>query len=119
MKKRLRKKLHKEEFKEIGFEIECVLDNQLSEPDFDKFIDDFIEAIEGKGLAFGGGGSHITSWEGIISREKRYSCTDNADKEFILNWMKSRNETRDCKCGEDVDLWYPPKEKNIVTEIDE
>ncbi len=111
MRKRLRKKLYKDEFKEIGFEIQCVLKENISEPEFDKFIDDFIDAVEERGLTFGGGGSHKTSWEGIIAKEKRYSCTNESDKEFMLNWVKSRNEIRDCKCGEDIDLWYPEEEE--------
>ena len=45
MKKRLRKKLHKGEFKEIGFPINCAFKEGLDEADFDKFIDDFIAAF--------------------------------------------------------------------------
>jgi len=110
MKKRLRKKLYKGEFKEIGFEIKCLFSEEMPESDFDGFIDDFIDAIESKGLVFGGGGSHKISWEGVISREKRYSCTDESDRLFISNWMNSRKEVRDYTIGRDIDLWYPPEE---------
>jgi len=110
MKKRLRKKLYKDEFKEIGFEIKCSFNDEISESNFDRFIDDFIDVIEGKGLVFGGGGSHKISWEGIISREKKYSRTDESDRLFISNWIKSRREVRDYTLGRDIDLWYPPEE---------
>ena len=56
MKKRLRKKLHKGEFQEFGFNLEFDL-KETNDEDFDKFLDDFIrDAIEGNGLECGGGG---------------------------------------------------------------
>lgn len=106
MKKRLRKKLRKGEFKEIGFEIKCFLNEGLQESDFDKFIDDFLTMIEERGLVFGGGGSVKDSWEGIVAKEKKYTCTDSSDKEFISDWLESRNEIRDFSLGRDIDLWY-------------
>ena len=57
MKKRLRKKLHKGEFQELGFNLTFDYAKADNEELFDKFFDSFIaEAIEGNGLECGGGG---------------------------------------------------------------
>jgi uncharacterized protein YggL (DUF469 family) len=45
LKRRLRKKLHLAEFQELGFEISVEFNSNLSEPDFDKFYDEFIEKL--------------------------------------------------------------------------
>lgn len=107
MKKRLRKKFHKGEFKEVGFEISFIIDNNISEADFDKFLDNFIDIVEVNDLCFSGGGSK-DNWSGIISKEKKYLCTDESDKLYILNWLKTRKELVEPKIGKDIDLWYPP-----------
>jgi uncharacterized protein YggL (DUF469 family) len=110
MNKRLRKKLHKKEFQETGFEVKCVFHEGVSESSFDQFIDDFLTAIEEKSLVFGGGGSLKTSWEGIISKEKKYTSPDSSDKNYILDWLKSRSEIREYSLGRNIDLWYPPED---------
>ncbi|MDO8550857.1 MAG: 50S ribosome-binding protein YggL [Ignavibacteria bacterium] len=107
MKKRIRKKLHKGEFKETGFNLKCIFNDKVQESGFDQFIDNFITAIEVKGLTFGGSGSLKSSWEGIIAKEKSYTCTEQSDKEYISNWLKHKNELKDFFIGEDTDLWYP------------
>lgn len=109
MKKRLRKKLHKGEFKEVGFEINCKIDSNISESVYDKFIDDFVDKIEDKGLCFGGGGSK-DNWSGVISKDKNYLCTEASDKSYISNWLKSKKEIIEHKIGKDIDLWYPPED---------
>ncbi len=106
MKKRIRKKLHKGEFKETGFELKCFFKDSVQESSFGKFIDDFITAIELKGLTFGGGGSQIKFWGGVVAKEKNYSCTERTDKEYISGWLKSRDELKDFWISEDYDLWY-------------
>lgn len=105
MKKRIRKKLNLGEFKETGFEITWK-PQELSETDFDKFIEDFLDAIESRGLVFGGGCSNEDSWEGIIARSKRYSRPDAADMEFVSDWFKNRSDIMEFTVGHEVDLWY-------------
>ncbi len=61
LKRRLRKKYHLGEFQELGFELFTALKPDLSEEDFDKFLDDFIEEIERNKLTFGGGNCLIFS----------------------------------------------------------
>ncbi len=105
MKKRIRKKLNLGEFQETGFEITWK-PQDLSEADFDKFIEEFLDAIESRGLVFGGGCSGENTWEGIIARNKRYSSPDAADMEFISNWFKSRTDIQEFTLGHEIDLWY-------------
>ncbi len=67
---------------------------------------DFLDAIEARGLVFGGGCSTEDSWEGIIARNKRYSSPDAADMEFVSDWFKSRPMSRSLHVGHEIDLWY-------------
>jgi hypothetical protein len=106
MKKRLRKKRHLKEFQELGFEISCRLRDNLTEEEFDKFIDDFIEkAIESHDLIFGGGGDS-KSWEGFICHDKRYQYPTEDDRKMIKDWLSSRNEVIDSSVSQLVDAWY-------------
>jgi uncharacterized protein YggL (DUF469 family) len=103
MKKRLRKKLHKGEFKELGFYIEF----DFLEPDndalFDKFWDNFIEeGIVGNGLVCGGGGYKrheyfVSSNKGSASEKQR-----NALKE----WLEKQPDISNIMLGEFKDAWY-------------
>jgi len=57
VRQRLRKKRHRGEFQEVGFESRFCLSSVLGEAAFDSLIDAFLEqAIEGHGFMFGGGG---------------------------------------------------------------
>ncbi len=97
MRKRLRKKLYLGEFK-TGFELKWKFDQEFEELDLDKFIDDFHAAIEDRGLAFIGVFSIDYPWQYIIvssKSSKRYSCPDAYDKEFILDWFKSRTNIKE------------------------
>lgn len=61
--RRLRKKLYLGEFAILGFEVSCT----TSITDFDQydvFIDEFIDFIDGIGLCFGGGGLEL--FEGFV-----------------------------------------------------
>ena len=53
MKKRLRKKKHFGEFKELGFEVRGDLRPGLSGNDLEAFVDRLIEIVEARSLAFG------------------------------------------------------------------
>jgi uncharacterized protein YggL (DUF469 family) len=54
--RRLRKKLHLDEFQEFGFEILFLLPENLGSEKLDNFSHQFlVEAIENNGLLFGGG----------------------------------------------------------------
>ncbi len=90
MKKRLRKKLHKGEFKEMGFKIEFEYDPNLTKEDLDKLWLRFIEdAIEGNNLCVGGGGNYSQSY--FVCRYK--SSANQQDKDKLNKWFLSQKET--------------------------
>jgi uncharacterized protein len=67
--RRLRKKLHIEEFKELGFTVSWCFDEGTSEETLDNIVDQFIlEAIQPNGLAYEGSG--YLNWKGIICTQK-------------------------------------------------
>lgn len=105
MRKRLRKKLHKNEFQEMGFEVQFRMPSDLTESDFDDLIDLFIEeAIEANGLSFGGGGGD--EWSGFVALDGRGSTTDE-HREKVGQWLESRPQILEWHVGPFVDAWYP------------
>jgi uncharacterized protein len=78
VKRRLRKKKRIGEFKELGFEVFAYLRDGLSPHEFDAFLDRWIDAVEGRRLAFGGGGGRDGKFEGFVTRIGRGSATRRA-----------------------------------------
>src|SRR5690606_16434048 len=78
MRRRLRKKLHRAEFTELGFEVVAELDLGLDQEQRYAFLDRFIDAVEARQLGFGGGGS--TPFAGFVARLGRASAS-GADRE--------------------------------------
>ncbi|MDI6794914.1 MAG: YggL family protein [bacterium] len=107
MRKRLRKKLHKGEFQEMGFEVQFRMTPVLTDQDFDAFIDLFIEeAIEANGLSFGGGGSR-DDWSGFVALDGRGSITDE-HRDKVEQWFENQPQILlDWHVGPFVDAWYP------------
>lgn len=104
LKRRLRKKYHLGEFQEFGFEVLVELNPDLSEEEFDKFLDDFIDEIERNDLLFGGGGN-TKKWEGFVTSDKKYTSPTEEQKEEIKKWSESRNEVIKVTTGEFRDAW--------------
>lgn len=77
MKRRLRKKKHVAEFRELGFEVTARLRNGLSQAEFDALLGRWIDAIEARGLGFGGGGDMGRPLAGFVTRTGRGSATDD------------------------------------------
>ena len=100
--RRLRKKLHVDEFREDGFHVRFVL-RALSATEADRFWDAFLaEAIEARGLTYGGGE------QGFVAA-LRGSATE-ADREAVRVWLAARPEVASAEIGPLVDAWYdtPP-----------
>jgi uncharacterized protein YggL (DUF469 family) len=55
MKKRLRRKLHKNEFREMGFEVMINFKPTLERQDLQRLQDVFLQMVETNGLEMGGG----------------------------------------------------------------
>lgn len=99
--RRLRKKLHTGEFRELGFELALHLDKDLAASADDAFWDAFIvECIEGRGLSYGG------STTGYITRAGRGSASAE-DREAVRAWLAQRTELAGFALGPLDDVWYP------------
>lgn len=67
--RRLRKKMHIDEFQELGFSVAWRFPEGTSEEQIDKTVDDFInDVIEPNKLAFDGSG--YLAWEGLICMQE-------------------------------------------------
>lgn len=102
MRKRLRKKLHKREFKEYGFEVHFKMDVEYESQEFCQIIDVFIsQGIEGNGLNFGGGGA--LEWEGFVSADKGSATEDH--RMLLEEWFKKQPLIVDYYVGPLKDAW--------------
>jgi uncharacterized protein len=83
MKKRLRKKKHKGEFQEFGFEISLNVKPNSSPMETNLLFDELIELMEQENLLFGGSLS-----DGFITAEK--GSVSDSNKIAIENWIHSK-----------------------------
>ncbi len=106
--KRLRKKLHRGEFRELGFEVRIILEGGVSEERFDIFLDYLIGFVEAHNLGIGGGGDaeRVEYVVGVL--EGRGSVTPE-QREALLAWLAAREEVRQVEGSQLFDLHYPPK----------
>ena len=101
MKKRLRKKLHKGEFQELGFELDFDYNGDLAGDAFDQFWDTWIAFIESIGLRVGGGGATYQSYfvvnsQGSVSPEQRQQ---------VIDWLQQRADIGNVSAGPLKDAW--------------
>ena len=90
--RRLRKKMHIDEFQELGFSVAWRFPEGTSEEQIDKTVDDFInEVIEPNKLAFDGSG--YLAWEGLICCRKSANAPKNIRRLCVSGW-KSANWMR-------------------------
>lgn len=108
MKKRLRKKLRKGEFQEMGFYIRFRLPEDLGEEDLDAFLNQFLtEAIDVQELDFGGGGRH--EWEGFVVLNRRGSATEE-HRNQVAAWLKAHPQVLEHQLSELRDVWYDTRD---------
>jgi len=101
--RRLRKKLHIEEFKELGFTVSWSFDKATDEANLDKVVDQFIrEAIVPNGLAYEGSG--YLNWQGIVCTQKLGNCTQEHRK-IVEDWLNSHS-VQNVKIGQLIDIWW-------------
>jgi len=87
--RRLRKKMHIDEFQELGFSVAWTFPQGTSVEEIDAAVDAFInEVIEPNGLAFDGSG--YLQWEGLVCLQKIGKCT-NEHRELVRQWLETRN----------------------------
>lgn len=101
--RRLRKKLHLDEFQEIGFTVNWNFAEGATAESIDSFLNTFInEAVNPNGLGFGGSG--YLDWEGIICLQKVGSCTEEHRK-LIADWL-TNNGMANVETSELYDIWW-------------
>lgn len=101
--RRLRKKMHIDEFQELGFSVGWRFANGSSEAYMDETVDAFInEVIEPNGLAFDGSGYLV--WEGIICTQQIGKCTEQ-HQVLVRQWLEAR-ELQDVKLSDLFDVWW-------------
>ncbi|MBK0002509.1 YggL family protein [Erwinia sp. S43] len=101
--RRLRKKMHIDEFQELGFSVGFSFAEGTSGESIDSTVDALIEeVIEPNGLAFDGSG--YLQWEGLICLQKIGKCTDE-HRELVRNWLEAR-KLNDVKVTELFDVWW-------------
>lgn len=103
--KRLRKKLHKGEFKELGVQLNLTLHAHLTESDLDKWWDEFIPEVERIGLSVGGGG-HYEHEYGVCSASKRGSVT-LAQQGGLRQWLAECSMVERFEISESFDHYCP------------
>jgi uncharacterized protein YggL (DUF469 family) len=105
MKKRLRKKKHIGEFKELGFLLEAKLNLQTDE-ELDRFNDEFLDYIEKENMHIGGGMGmddlSLYVCTGVVN-------TGNAEaRENLISWMDKHENVTEVNAGELKDAYYCP-----------
>ncbi|PVY71860.1 YggL family protein [Pectobacterium versatile] len=101
--RRLRKKLHIDEFQELGFSVSFRFPEGTSVEDIDKLMDKFVEdVIEPQGLAFEGSGYLL--WEGLVCLQKIGHCTEE-HRQLVSRWLEEQKLT-DVKVSNLFDIWW-------------
>ncbi|MEQ9937092.1 MULTISPECIES: YggL family protein [Pectobacterium] len=101
--RRLRKKLHIDEFQELGFSVSFRFPEGTSVEDIDKLMDKFVDdVIEPQGLAFEGSGYLL--WEGLICLQKIGHCTED-HRQLVSRWLEEQKLT-DVKVSNLFDIWW-------------
>jgi len=108
MKKRLRKKKHKGEFRQWGSQFDISLKEALG---FDPFLDRFIAKVEELGCFCGGGGKETT-----LSLVVELGCgvVVAGEKRGVLeHWTLGQPEVQGCSSTQLFDLWYGPYPEDL------
>lgn len=104
MKKRIRKKLHLGEFRELGFQLRFRVRDTVSDAELDSWWDDFItEAIEGNKLLCGGASGR--EWNVFVTLDGRGSATDE-HRATLERWLRARGDVDAIDIGPLVDMWH-------------
>lgn len=99
--RRLRKKLHLDEFQELGFDIETELKEPLVGNAEEELLIGFVEGvIEPRGLIYGGG---VTC--GYVCKAGGGSATDE-DRTAVRAWLQARAEFSSVTVHGLSDAWY-------------
>lgn len=99
--RRLRKKMHIEEFQEVGFSVAWRFPEGTSVEQIDQDVDAFInEVIEPNKLAFDGSG--YLAWEGLICTQEVGKCTEE-HQALVRKWLED-HKLEDVRVSELFDV---------------
>jgi len=103
--KRLRKKLHRGEFKELGFSLSFRFSSELTKEERNTLLNDFIQqAIEANGLVFGGGGAGNT-WDGFVTLDALRGSTSEVQREKVIEWLDRNPRIMEYRASPLCDAW--------------
>jgi uncharacterized protein YggL (DUF469 family) len=106
MNRRLRKKKHLREYRQLGFSLACDFHPGLSDEGLDAFVDAFLEeAVVPRDLLFGGSGN-VAEWNGTIAAEGRYESVSEENRAGVEAWLKARKEISAARVSPLWDLWH-------------
>ncbi|MCC3747933.1 YggL family protein [Rouxiella badensis] len=101
--RRLRKKLHIEEFQELGFSVKWHFAEGTSVETIDEFLDAFIDGVIAPNkLAFDGSGYLV--WEGLVCLQEIGRCTDE-HRQLVKKWLED-HKMQDVEVSELFDIWW-------------
>ena len=101
--RRLRKKMHIDEFQELGFSVQWTFPEGTGVDVIDETVDAFIdEVIEANGPAFDGSG--YLQWEGLICLQEIGHCTDE-HRALVTKWLEAR-KLKNVETSELFDIWW-------------
>ncbi|MEG9311609.1 YggL family protein [Klebsiella pneumoniae] len=101
--RRLRKKMHIDEFQELGFSVACVSRKGPAKSRSTRRSTILIEeVIEPNKLAFDGSG--YLSWEGLICMQEIGKCTEE-HQAIVRKWLEAR-KLEDVRTSELFDVWW-------------
>ena len=104
MRKRLRKKLRRGEFTQLGFNVRYSVQPGVATRVLDDLLDSFIlQAVEGNDLSCGGGGGPA-EWDFFVCGEGRRSAID-ADRQRVQDWLKHQPQITSIQVGVLQDAW--------------
>ena len=101
MKKRLRKKLHLKEFKELGFVLKLAFDTEDSDK-LDGILDQIFDVVEDMDLDCGGVMDEL-----VVSELKPNSGLAARKDEFLKRISNIQGITQ-ATAGELIDVWHTP-----------
>ena len=85
--------------------MQAALRDGLSDADSEACLDRWIDAVESRGLAFGGGDSRNGTFEGFITRAGRASATAE-DRQVLAAVLAADAAVIDQHFGPLVDAWH-------------
>ena len=107
MRKRLRKKRHLSEFRELGFELTFrILGSEDVEQETDRLFEFLEEAIEANDMYFGGVGKD-GRWSGVVHSTNRSGAPmTEEDREPVISWLRARDDFEFLEASNLFDVWY-------------